>query len=95
MATYRQIFGYFRNSREGREIKSSLYRDQLFMCCSCMKSLSINKLELHHMKSLSQCEKEGDLLNVTNHKNLVLLCRSCNAKQGANLDTRFTDEGID
>lgn len=90
MATYREIFGYFKKSLEGRELKSSLYREQLFMCCSCLKSLPINKLELHHMKSLSQCEKERDLFNVTNHKNLVLLCRSCNASQGANLDGRFT-----
>lgn len=91
MSKYRQKFGSFKRSLEGRELKSSLYRDQLFMCCNCMKSLPINKLELHHLKPLSLCEMEGDLQNVTNHKNLVLLCRSCNASQGAKPDSRFSD----
>jgi 5-methylcytosine-specific restriction endonuclease McrA len=89
MPTYRQIFGSFKKTLEGRELKSSLYREQLFMCCGCMKSLPINKLELHHLKPLSLCEKEGDLQNVTNYSNLVLLCRHCNAKQSNKPDNRF------
>ncbi len=90
MTTYRQIFGNFKKTLEGRELKSMLYREQLFLCCSCKSSFPINKLELHHLKPLSLCELEGDLLNVTNHANLVLLCRTCNAKQSNKVDDRFS-----
>lgn len=88
--TYRQLFGNFRKSNEGRDVKSMLYREQLFCCCSCMKSFDIHRLEMHHLKPISLLEKELDLINVTAKSNLVLLCRSCNAKQSNKVDTRFS-----
>lgn len=90
MATYRQLFGYFKRSYEGMEVKSTLYREQLFMCCSCKKGFPINKLELHHLKPVKILEEEGDLRNLTHINNLVLLCRSCNARQSSKIDERFT-----
>lgn len=72
------------------DVKSILYNHQLGLCCSCKQSLPINKLEMHHLKSLSQCEFEQDQDSVTNINNLVLLCRTCNAKQSNKLDNRFS-----
>jgi len=89
MTTYRQIFSRFRNSRVGQDTKSFLYSEQLGMCPSCFKPYPYHKLEIHHLRSVKILEEQKDLHNLTNPKNLVLLCRSCNAKQGAKIDERF------
>ena len=91
MPTYRQIFSNFNKSNVGRETKSLLYREQLFCCCSCKQSFPINKLEMHHLKPVKLLEQEKDIKNLTHPNNLVLLCRSCNSKQGSKIDKRFTD----
>lgn len=90
MATsYRKKFDSFRRSSEGQYVKSLLYNNQLMACCSCKKPFAPNKLELHHTYPLSLAEKEQNFASVIDHKNLVLLCRHCNASQGAKKDSRF------
>ena len=87
--TYRQKFANWAKSYEGKSIKEWIYNDQLTLCPSCMKSFPINKLEIHHTIPVKKLEREENIRLLTDKSNLVLLCRSCNAKQGAKLDKRF------
>jgi 5-methylcytosine-specific restriction endonuclease McrA len=89
MATYRQIFGQFKRSYQGRELKSFLYREQRFTCPSCGVMKEMKEMDIHHMKPLSLLEKEQDLINVTNVHNLILLCGKCNRQQSNKVDERF------
>ena len=66
--SYRQLFGYFRKSTIGKDVKHSLYRSQLGICPSCMKPYTMDELEIHHLKPLSVCEKEGDIKNQLTYK---------------------------
>jgi 5-methylcytosine-specific restriction endonuclease McrA len=88
--SYREIFGQFKKSFVGKELKSHLYRLQRFTCPSCGELKQINELEIHHLKPVKLLEKEQDLINLTSIHNLVLLCSKCNKKQGSKLDLRFT-----
>lgn len=90
MRTYRQIFGQFRKSSNGKLTKELLYSQQLRTCCGCHKYFEMRDLELHHLIPVKELEQREDLINLTAISNLVLLCRTCNAKQGAKIDSRFT-----
>lgn len=89
--TYRQIFGNFRSSANGKYTKEVLYRAQRGFCCSCMQPYEMRSLEMHHLVPVKELELAGNLSALTDIRNLVLLCRSCNAKQSCKVDTRFTD----
>lgn len=56
-----------------------------------MQPYEMRSLEIHHLVPVKELELAGDLAALTDIRNLVLLCRSCNAKQSCKIDTRFTD----
>ena len=78
--SYRQIFGSFRNSTNGKLTKEILYRQQLGFCCSCKQPFEMRQLELHHLEPVKKLEQLGDLAALTDIRNLVLLCKSCNCR---------------
>lgn len=89
MTSYRRKFANFKKSKQGHEVKSMLYRQQLYNCISCFTRFDIQDLDIHHLIPISILEKQNDLDKVSNIKNLVLLCRSCNCKQSNKIDERF------
>lgn len=85
--TPRQRFANWRKSSVGQEIIRDKKRHQLWMCPSCMKDLP-NNFHVHHLYPIAMIKDDNDE-RVFHHDNLVLLCGSCNQKQGSKVDERF------
>ena len=86
---YRKLFNNWKKSNVGKTGIDFLKKKQRFMCPNCFNSLN-NGYHVHHLIPISKLEEQTKFLAI-DLNNLVLLCSSCNLKQGNKIDNRFDD----
>lgn len=82
----RQVFAAWKRSRAAQEIIRDKKREQRWLCVGCMKSLP-NEYHISHLVPLVKLDSDDE--RIFHHNNIVLLCPTCNLKQGSKVDTRF------
>lgn len=86
-ANLRKHFNNWKKSNAATVAIDIMKKRQLWMCPNCFADIS-SKYHIHHLFPISKME-EDDYVKAIDHNNLVLLCPSCNLKQGNKVDERF------
>ena len=85
---YRDLFNNWKKSCNGRYAIEMMLRRQLYLCPSCKADLDKCKRHVHHLVPISKLTEDTKNLAI-DHNNMVVLCETCNLKQGNKIDERF------
>lgn len=83
----RKHFNNWKKSTSAQVAIDYMKRKQCWLCPSCMTDIT-HKYHIHHTFPLSKMEY-SDYEKSIDHRLMILLCPSCNLKQGAKEDKRF------
>ena len=86
-AHLRKHFNNWKKSKSGQVAIDTMKKRQYWLCPSCMVDITAN-YHVHHTFPISKMS-ETDYEKSIDYKLMVLLCPSCNKKQGAKIDYRF------
>lgn len=85
---YRKFFNNWKKSNNGKYAIDMMLRSQLYCCPNCKADLNKTKRHVHHLIPLSKLTEDTKKLAI-DYKNMVVLCSTCNLKQGNKIDERF------
>lgn len=83
----RKHFNNWKKSNSGQMAVSIMKKRQWFRCPSCGANLE-EGFHVHHLTPISKMNEDDYPLSI-DYTNMVLLCPTCNKRQGNKLDTRF------